>query len=159
MVETLTHTQIEKATARGLCPKCGKVLITSTSGSVCSDFSCSLGLLPKLQEGAKAIESREMTKRTKSKQLGRLSVAERVSGTAYRIGGRLYEIIKFGSPARMRKILEKKVSEEVKAAADRGLSLADLMKIHEQYLIASGDVAIGKKIPKDIFAAILLRAS
>lgn len=67
MIQALTHVDIDKATARGLCPMCGKVLITSTSGSVFSDFNCSLGLLPKLQEGAKAIEGREITKRTRNK--------------------------------------------------------------------------------------------
>ena len=156
MIQSLTHVDVDRATARGLCPRCGKVLISSTSGSVCSDFSCSLGLLPKLQEGAKLIEGREITKKKKSKQIASLPKAEAVSGDMYRVGGKVMKLVRFGSPARMRKILEKKSSEEVKAAADRGLSLSEIMKIHNKYLVASGDVLIGKKIPKTVVAAILL---
>ena len=156
MTQTLTHVDIDKATARGLCPRCGKVLISSTSGSVCSDFGCSLGLLPKLQEGAKTIEGREVNKKKKAKQIANLPKAEMVAGDVYRVGEKFMKLVRFGSPARMRKILEKKSSEEVKAAADRGLTLSEIMKIHEKYLVASGNVAIGKKFPKEVLAEILL---
>ena len=156
MTQALTHIDIDRATARGLCPRCGKVLISSTSGSVCSDFNCSLGLLPKLQEGAKTIEGREITKKKKAKQIAGLPKAEIVSGDVYRVGDKVMKLVRFGSPARMRKILEKKSSEEVKAAADRGLALSEIMKIHNKYLVASGNVLIGKKVPKTVVAAILL---
>lgn len=55
--------------------------------------------------------------------------------------------------------MEKRISEETKAAADRGAPLSDLMMIHESYALASGYVSVGKKIPKDVFAALLLRAA
>jgi len=156
MVATLNQIEIDRATARGLCPRCGKVLISSTSGSVCSDFNCSLGLLPKLQEGAKTIEGREVNKKKKAKQIDSLPKAEAVSYGLYMVHGKVMKLVCFGSPARMRKILEKKTSEEVKAAADRGLALSEIMKIHNKYLVASGLVSIGKKVPKEVLAAILL---